>query len=67
MTNKTTGQHFNAKENNPKAKLTNKVVVFIKERLTAGDTCSALARQFHVSASAISRIKTGKLWRGNDG
>jgi hypothetical protein len=38
-------------------------VLDIKERLSAGESGSRLAKEYNVSNIAISKIKTGKTWR----
>lgn len=48
---------------NPRAKLTEDQVRFIKERLSIGVTCARLANDLGVEQSAISNIKRGKSWR----
>ena len=45
------------------AKLTEGAVLRIKECLTAGATCAALARQYGVSDAAIRNVKKGRRWR----
>lgn len=49
-------KHFNAK-------LTDEQVIAIRERVSAGETNTALAREFGVVKKAISQIARGKRWR----
>lgn len=44
-------------------KLTNADVVAIRVRLSAGDTASAIARDFGVTRSHVSGIKSGRAWK----
>lgn len=55
--------HKRLGENNASAKLKNKDAVEIIERLTKGESCTALAREFKVSKSLIHKIKQGKNWK----
>ena len=45
------------------AKLTESQVVTIKQRITAGDVQSQIARDYGVAATQITLIKQGKTWR----
>lgn len=45
------------------AKLTNVDVAAIRKRLSAGEMCRDIARDFPVEKSAISKIKRGVIWR----
>lgn len=47
---------------NGSAKLTEKTVAAIKKRLSRGDTLVSIAKDFHVSATAIQEISCGKKW-----
>lgn len=49
----------NARAANPKAKLTEQDVANIR---ASDESCSALARQYPVSRSQISRIRSGLYW-----
>lgn len=52
-------QHGSA---SPRAKLTESVVAEALERLRSGATIASVARSLGVSASTISRIRTGEMW-----
>jgi len=45
------------------AKLHEHDIPIIRERLIGGETCASIARAFSVSASTISLIQRGKIWR----
>lgn len=45
------------------AKLSEKDIPVIKNRLGAGDTCAAIARDYSVSEGLIRHIKKGRIWR----
>jgi transposase-like protein len=49
-------------EKNARAILTEDSVREIKQRLQAGESVSALAREFNVAQPTISNIKTGTTW-----
>lgn len=49
-------------EKNPRAKLTNDQVIKIKQLLKNNQTHAAIAQQFNVDASTITRINTNKIW-----
>lgn len=50
-------------EQNGLSKLNAAVIVHMRERFAAGDTCAALAKQFEVAGSLVARIIHGKLWK----
>lgn len=50
-------------EKHTQAKLTESDVKLIKQRLASGDKQLAIARDFGVADSVISRINTGKIWK----
>lgn len=54
--------NFARHENHPSAKLTKAQVSEIRMRLANGEQGLKLAREYGVSRTAISSIKTGKLW-----
>ncbi|MEN0652424.1 MULTISPECIES: NUMOD4 domain-containing protein [Hyphobacterium] len=56
------GLRSNQGEGSSRAKLTETDVRTIRTRLSAGETCAAIARDFPVSDRCISRIKRGKTW-----
>ncbi len=45
------------------AKLTEPIVATIRRRLEAGEPCTALAREFGVSASTVEHIKHRTVWQ----
>lgn len=49
-------------ENNSMAKYTNEVVLAVDRALTPGANQQGIAREFGVSESMVSNIKTGKAW-----
>ena len=56
-----TGAHDHAGERNPSAKLTDAQVIDLRERYAAGNvTQAALAREFGISPSHLSRILSGR-------
>lgn len=50
-------------ENNPHAKLTTEQVELIRQAIKQGIPGTALAKEYNVSTSAISRIKRNITWR----
>lgn len=50
----------------PTAKLNIRMVREIRARLEAGERGSALAREYGVNESSISRIRNGKAYREQD-
>ena len=51
-----------AGENHSKAKLTRESVLAIATRLSAGETCASIAREFGVGPTTVINIKTGYRW-----
>lgn len=47
----------------PTAKLTHEIAAEIRRRIAAGERANALAIEFGVHESAISRIRNGKAYR----
>lgn len=47
----------------PTAKLTHEIAAEIRRRIEAGERANALAIEFGVHESAISRIRNGKAYR----
>lgn len=45
------------------SKLTSDTVGKIREAIESGETQTAIARRFGVSAATISAVKTGRYWR----
>jgi len=45
------------------AKLTERAVQLIRERIALGDTQESLARRFGVTQSSISKVVLGRSWR----
>ncbi len=60
---KTNGQ-FPTGENHLTAKLTEKKVRTIRERLKNGEDPPEIAKKFSVALSTIHDIKTGRTWKG---
>lgn len=50
-------------QRNGTSKLNEVVVVHMRERFAAGDTCAALAKQFDVMGSLVQNIIHGKTWK----
>ncbi len=61
MGKKGQGKHLKGADHN-NAKLSKDDVDEIKKLVEAGYTGASIARQFNISASVISKIKTGKHW-----
>lgn len=59
---KTKSGHVHRGSQHPMAKLTDAVVAEIRRRLAAGDRGAALAREYGMSRSMISKIKLGQAW-----
>lgn len=53
----------NRGQNNPQAKLTDKLVKYIKVGLGLGIRVSVLARELNIDDAYISQIKSGRRWR----
>jgi hypothetical protein len=50
-------------EAQPNAKLTTEKVILARQRLAAGETCTAIAKDFGVSLHTIFDLKRGRSWR----
>ena len=55
-------QSFRKGERSPTAKLTDDVVVRIRERVAAGEPRASVASEYRIDTSTATRIVTGKAW-----